>query len=315
MKPVIYIVQELHDEQVEMLRTKYGQFDIFTKWEGLPKNRMADVEIILGGTGQDSDEIMSIEGNKLKWIQARSAGTDFWNINKLKSDGVMLSSAAGLHGDSIAEHVMGMLLLDVRDFRTILKLQDEKKWGRNIVKQRQLSGQNMLILGVGRVGSCVGKLASAFGVNVYGIDLESADKEGFKKVYALDQLDEVLGEIDIIVNTLPLTKSTEYFYDEKFFSKVKKGAKFINVGRGKSVKEADLLKAIKQDIFSFVYLDVYEEEPLPEDSILWTEENVVISPHVAGMMTKFKANLLNRVFLPNLNSYIEKQSLIVNRIV
>ncbi|WP_262316502.1 NAD(P)-dependent oxidoreductase [Lacticaseibacillus parakribbianus] len=315
MKPVLYVIQPLHEDQVQALAVDYPQYDVYTAWQGLPAERKADVEIILGGKGNDSDAIMAVPNNRLKWIQGRSAGVDFWDLAKLKAAGVMLSNAAGLHGDAIAEHVMGMLLLDVRDLRQILTLQAKHEWGRDTVVQRPLAGQTMLILGVGRVGARVGQLAAAFKLNVVGVDKFPKPHDGFSEVVPLDRLPEILPTADFIVNTLPLTPETTHFYDDAFFAQVRPGAKFVNVGRGTSMDTQAVIRALKAGKLSNVYLDVYETEPLPADDPLWQLPNVVLSPHVAGMTPKFKTHLLNEIFLPNLAQFVTNGDLLINRIV
>lgn len=315
MKPIIYLIQELNPEHILALKENYPAFDFYTKAEGVPPERKKDVEIILGGTGADSDEIMSEPNHRLKWIQGRAAGTDFWDLEKLQAAGVMLSNAAGLHGQAIAEHVIGMLLLDVRDFRNILRLQAEKRWGRELVHQQPLLNQNMLIIGVGRVGSKVGEIAAAFGINVFGLNLQPVEAVGFKEIYSTKQLAEILPQMDIVVNTLPLLEETTHFYNEDFFNQVKKSTKFVNVGRGPSVDTEALIKAIDQGQISYAYLDVFEGEPLPVTSPLWERKEIIISPHVAGMIPKFKSRLLAEIFLPNLESYQYNGELKINRIV
>jgi phosphoglycerate dehydrogenase-like enzyme len=140
-----------------------------------------------------------------------------------------------------------------------------------------------LIVGVGGIGAETARLLAAFGVQVIGVDARRKDAPpGVMKLDGADALDSLLPHADFVILTVPHTPETEGFMDRGRFSRMKRSAFFINIGRGRTTRLDDLVAALRAGEIAGAALDVYEQEPLPADHPLWTMPNVLMTPHTAG---------------------------------
>jgi phosphoglycerate dehydrogenase-like enzyme len=141
----------------------------------------------------------------------------------------------------------------------------------------------VLVVGLGGIGTEVAKRAHALGMRVIATRASGRDGPPFVSYVGLpDELRKLAGEADFIVNTTPLTPATTGVFDAAFFAATKQGAYFVNVGRGKSVVQSDLVDALKSGRIAGAGLDVTDPEPLPSDHPLWKFPNVIITPHVSA---------------------------------
>ena len=172
--------------------------------------------------------------------------------------------------------VCGVLDL-YKKIRILYKNQEQGKWE----KQRdilELFGKTVCIVGCGNVGTECAKRFNAFGCRVVGVDLYTREDTFYDKMYPLDTLDEVLAQSDIVVLTLPLTEQTKYMMNKERFAKMKDKSVLVNIARGAIVEEKALIDALNTKLMGAV-LDVFEQEPLSQESDLWKKENVIITPH------------------------------------
>lgn len=178
----------------------------------------------------------------------------------------------------MAEFAVGGVLQLYKQFDFFRKNQIQHKWekSRNLI---ELAGKNILIVGAGNIGSQVAKRFKAFDANVIGIDLYPNDDCNFDSIYPVDKLDSMLPDADVIILTLPLIEETQGFFNKNKFALMKKSAVFVNVSRGKLVNQTDLIFALDNQVINGAVLDVFEDEPLTEDSPLWDMPNTVITPH------------------------------------
>ena len=144
----------------------------------------------------------------------------------------------------------------------------------------------MIIVGFGDIGAACGKLVKAFGTKVIGFKrrpeaTSEAQKSCANEIYGMERLDEMLSNADFVVGVLPKTSDTHHFFNTDFFAKMKSSAVFMNIGRGPTVKEVDLISALEQQKIAGAVLDVFEVEPLNQQSQLWQMPNVLITPHCA----------------------------------
>ena len=159
--------------------------------------------------------------------------------------------------------------------------QEKKQWKE--LPPRGFDSVTVGIFGLGNIGRFVAEKLASLGFEVKGF-ANSPKKVAGVEVYTPEEMtDKVLGNLDIVVSILPLTPSTVGFFDAAFFARLKEGAGFINVGRGPQVDEVKLIQALDSGQLSHAWLDVFADEPLPEDHPFWTHPKVRVTPHIASI--------------------------------
>jgi phosphoglycerate dehydrogenase-like enzyme len=204
-----------------------------------------------------------------------------------------------------------------RGLKQAVLSQRDRLWiegGNQEATEVEIHGKNLTIVGVGDVGLQVAKRAKAFGLTVTGVKRSGGELKNpkygpyFDKVVQVHELDQALGNADIVVDTLPLTSETRNLFNRERFSRMKTGAAFLNVGRGLTVDEQALIDAIKEGRLGLVGLDVFASEPLPKNSPLWRFDNVIISPHRAGSSQNLYSKAVP-LLRENLTKYIRGEPL------
>lgn len=312
-KPIIYIHEPFNDTHIQEIREAAPHYLVITSKIELNEINPDNIQIMLGWDDTLGNKLLDSSTSQLKWIQTISAGVDSYDFSTLQKKGILLSNGSGIHSISIAEHVLGVLLAETRGLRTSIQQQQAHSWKNSTISYQQLSGQKMLIVGTGQIGQQLAHFAQGLGLQTYGVNTTGHATPNFIECYSHEKLSRIVNEMDIIINILPLTDNTYHLYDSNLFNTMKKGTIFVNVGRGPSVKTDDLMAGLLSGQIKFAALDVFEEEPLPEDSPLWEMDNVLITPHISGATPKFKTKLL-AIFLPNLKNFIETGTLIKNEI-
>lgn len=262
-----------------------------------------------------------MKAKNLKWIQLTSAGVDNILFDELINSDVIVTTASGVHPKPIAEHVFGLILAWTRRINIAIRGKMEKKWNKDEIKGcDELTGKILGIIGYGKIGQEIGRIAKCFGMKVVGVKRDVSKREDLNfypdELLSIEKIDNVLKEADIIVISLPLTPETLDLIGERELKMMKKEAILVNIGRGRTIKEEALIKALKEKWIQCALLDVFYDEPLPSDSPLWDLENVIITPHIAGMTPYYDERLIE-IFLHNLKSYPDKNKMInvVNKVL
>jgi phosphoglycerate dehydrogenase-like enzyme len=167
------------------------------------------------------------------------------------------------------------------------------------------------IVGLGAIGQEIARKASMMGMRVIGVKNDPCPLEGVHRVYGPAEMQEVFKQSDYIVNLLPDTPNTRGLIDKKLFSTLKEAACFINLGRGPTVNQTDLIHALQTKKMRALFSDVYEQEPLPEDSPLWEMENVILTPHIAGVSPKYLERAMD-IIRHNLPVYVASSGEMIN---
>lgn len=215
--------------------------------------------------------------SSLKFIQLTSAGFDRVPMEYVTEKGIKIFNARGVYSVPMAEYAVAGVLSLYKKLEFFFGNQKQHKWEKHRGVM-ELFGKTVLIVGAGNVGSECAKRFSAFGCKVYGADIVPVENENFIKVFSVSELDTALKTADVVVLTLPLTKETKGLFNKSKFDLMKKGAVFINIARGAIADTNDLTRALTKNLGGAV-LDVFETEPLEENSPLWDMENVIITPH------------------------------------
>jgi phosphoglycerate dehydrogenase-like enzyme len=228
----------------------------------------------------------------LRWIQALGAGIAQFDPRRLRDDGIVLTTAAGVTATPIAEFVMGRILEVWKGTRHLEELQRTRTW--QFATGRTLSGRTLGVVGLGAIGTAVATRAQAFGLRVLatrrryspGMTSPFADE-----LYGPDGLGKVLEGSDIVVLALPETDQTQSLIGADELGLMKAGSVLCNVGRGSLVDEPALLAALTSGHLGAAILDVTREEPLPPDSPLWEAPNIYLSPHSAASVDHYAEDL------------------------
>jgi phosphoglycerate dehydrogenase-like enzyme len=246
----------------------------------------------------------------LKWVQTSSAGVDTLVGTKLWKSDVILTTTSGIHAIPMREHVLGMMLMFARHAPVYFLNKQKKVWRQDLPDQ--LCGKTLGVVGLGKVGEGIARAAKAFDMRVVATRRHVTEQEISEVadiLYPSHKLSEMLGQSDFVVVTVALTEETQKLIGERELRAMKPTAYIINIARGSVIDETALTKALKEKWIAGAGLDVFETEPLPQDSELWTFPNVIITPHVAGIMPDYNARAMD-VFCENLRRYLAGQPLI-----
>lgn len=261
---------------------------------------LESAEVILGGISREEFRM----ARNLRWIQATGAGVDGLLFPELVESDVILTNASGVHPIPIAEHTFALILAITRGLIKSFEGKRRKEWLHNEVFIDELYGKTIGIIGYGRIGQGIARLAKGFGMRVIGLKRDPGKEVEVKPDVLLgkDSLDILLKESDVVVIIVPLTKETYHMIGERELRLMKPTSILINVARGKVVDESALIKALKEKWIFSAGLDVFETEPLPPESELWGLDNVIITPHIAGLNPHYTDRLLD-IFIRNLQAY------------
>ncbi len=257
------------------------------------------------------DEEAFAAAERLRWIANPGVGFDYvmHRPDLVESDVVITPARApghDPHADGLGDHVFGMILMLAHRWPDLLADQRAHHWGAGEYNSRfvELSGRTMVILAVGAIGAAVARRAKGFGMTVIGVDKRTDPvPEGVDEVWGLERLDEALALSDWFVIAAPRTRETLGLIDGRRLGLMKEGSFLIAISRGGILDEDALLDALRSGRVAGAGLDVFAQEPLPEDSPLWDEEHVIISPHT-GHVTPEMPKGHREVFKENLRRFL-----------
>lgn len=248
---------------------------------------------------------------RMRWIQSISAGVDQFPLLELSDRGIVLTSASGVHVVPVAEHAFALLLALTRGIGVSTRNATTATWRPHM--NEELTGKTMLVLGLGTIGEEIARRAAAWGMRVVGVKQNVGGYTGVAdEVRSPEGLVELAGQADVIVAVLPETEATRGIVDREVLKALGNGW-FVNVGRGTVVAESDLVWAIEECGLRGAGLDVFEHEPLPETSPLWSNPRVVLTPHTAGLSPMYGPRLAE-MFRANLAA-LRGEGEWVNRVV
>lgn len=256
---------------------------------------------------------------KLKFVQSISSGMDQYSKEMLGAKGIRLASAAGVNARAVAEHALALILAVFRRLPEARDNQHKKVWrgmlGDLTQREDELGGKTLLIVGMGRIGSHLAKLAKAFDMKVIGIRRDpKAGANGADEIYGMDDLVKLVPQADIVALTCALTPETTGLMSAAAFAAMKPSSVFVNVARGKVADEAALIATMEGNKIWAAALDVTAEEPLPAASPLWTLPNVFITPHTAGETRAYEDNVID-ILIENLDRLWRGETTLRNQVL
>jgi len=232
----------------------------------------------------------------VQWIHFLSAGVEkIWSMDVDWST-YTITKSSGVHAAPMSEYALGAMLYFAKRFDRFAEQSRRTAWERAWLDE--LTGRTLVLLGMGSVGTAVAERARVFGMSVQGVARTARSDGTYGQIWALEELPALLGEADYVVVTLPLTAETAGLVGTSFFAALRSGAALVDMSRGGVTSEAALIAALDDGTLRGAALDVFEKEPLPEDSPLWNRPNVLLTPHVAGTTPHYLERALE-IFLQN----------------
>jgi phosphoglycerate dehydrogenase-like enzyme len=254
--------------------------------------------------------------SKLRWIHSPAAAVHQFLFPELVNSEVILTNARDVHGPVVAEHVMALIFALAKQIPQAVRFQQQQIWGQEIVwrahpRPRELAGATLGLVGLGSIGRHVAKHGAALGMRTVCVreHPEKAVPNFVDEVLPSSQLDQMLSRADYVVLAAPLTPATRHIIGREQLAQMKPDACLINVGRGPLIDESALVDALKEKRIGGAALDVFDKEPLPPDSPLWDLDNLLITPHTAGMTDKLWQRHYT-LFAENLRRYVSGQPLL-----
>ena len=270
----------------------------------------SDADAVLGFC---SAEVLAA-GPNIGWVQSFSAGVERCvAIPAVRERDILLTNMQRVAGPVMAEHVMAMMLGFARGLHFYIPERMATRWTRGLPapgRMMTLEGKTVLVVGLGGIGVEVATRAHALGMRVIATRASGREGPPFVSYVGLpDELVKLAAEADFVVNTAPLTPATTRMFDAKFFAAVKPGAFFVNVGRGQSVVQDELIAALRSGRLGGAGLDVTDPEPLPADSPLWQMQNVILTPHVSAQ-SDVDDSVRMAVAVENLRRYVAGEKML-----
>ena len=256
-------------------------------WSGQP--------VVLGQPDLVAAAIDSMPG--LRWVQSTWAGVEA--LMRQPRRDFLLTGVKGVFGPLMSEYVFTFLLARETKLVQRLRHQRRREWWTG--DSGTLAGKTLGIMGTGSIGRCIARTGRAFGMRVVGFSRSGAAVEGFERVFAASGLHDFLAEPQYVVGVLPATPDTNGLLDASAFSAMRSDGFLVNVGRGGLVDETALAAALNAGAIGGAVLDVFQQEPLPSDSVLWDTPNLTVTAHIAAHSRPAD---IARLFEENYNRYL-----------
>lgn len=215
----------------------------------------------------------------LHWFQSTWAGVEILLSENIRKD-YLLTNIRGLFAPLMTEYIFAHMLAHERAIKAHYSAMQNKKWLNE--PNGLIRGKTLLIMGVGSIGKGVAQAAKNFGMTTLGLLTTQRQIQGIDETGTMNELPQFLARADYVVNILPHTPKTQNMINATFFSQMKTTAVFINVGRGQTVVEEDLIAALKNQQIAGAVLDVYKTEPLPTEHPFWDTPNLTLTSHTAA---------------------------------
>lgn len=303
MTKSIVCLQPLTSSQQERIRSAAPGYTLALENAKSPDlELLAKAEIVIGWGKGISDTVLRPD-SPLRWVQTWSAGVEKLPLGRLEERGILLTNASGVHAEPISSVIIGFMLLFTRNLHTAIRNQQKHRW-HSEGNESELTGKTAVIAGTGSIGSETARICKAFRMKTIGVSRSGKPVPDFDQVLTTDMLKNAVNEGDFLINTLPLTDETRQLFDASIFSACKKGAYYINIGRGATTHTEDLMDSLNSGHLAGAGLDVFETEPLPQDHPLWEMEQVIITPHCAGTTDRYADRIVD-IFTENMQSYLQ----------
>lgn len=248
---------------------------------------------------------------RVRWIQSPAAGVGGLLFPELRARPIVLTNARGVHGEPIAEHVIGLVVVLFRQIHLAIARQARREWAKEPLSAfRPLAGATLGVIGLGAIGRAVADLAAALRMSVLALRRRAGMEvpPGVVRVYGPADLHRFLAACDVVVVAAPLTAETRGLIGRAELRAMRRDAVLVNVARGKILREAEVAEELARGTIAGAALDVFEHEPLDPASPLWGLPNVVITPHTSAFRRDYWEVTVD-LFAANLERFLRGEPL------
>ncbi|RYL92556.1 D-2-hydroxyacid dehydrogenase [Sporolactobacillus sp. THM7-4] len=312
IKPRVYIRNVLPERYILEIKQFCDQVVVdpwfYGKPEPVPSPDLSECNVILTAGFRDTLDILKKAPN-IQWVQSTSVGVDKMLRDEIINSDLVITNTRGCTSVPIAEHTFALISALAKRLPSMIRNQVSCRWDE--IPVGDLSGAVVGIIGYGDIGYEIAIRCRAFGMRVIGCrkNPDKSPKNDPAEVVGMDQLDSVLAKSDFVVLSLPSTSETFHLFNREKLAMMKPGSFLVNVGRGNTVVENDLIECLGNGQLAGAALDVFEAEPLPQDHPLWTFENVIVSPHRAYYSSSTLQRYMD-LFMENLRLFSKGKPLL-----
>ncbi len=291
-----------HPEVAKRVRTTIGwDYETFDD-----EMKTADVLMFMG-LGAFSTENFAARAPKLGWIQMTSAGVEHIMPFDWLPRRVVVTNNGGVHSERHGEFALTAILMLNNSIPFIVTNQRDTYWKESF--GTPVGGKTLAVIGAGNIGGAAARHAKRLGMTVLGVRRGGRPRRGVDEMFRPDELEKVLPRADFVLVTLPFTRETGRLIGRNELAMMKKGAGFVNIGRGATVDYVALAELLESGHLAGAVLDAYEQEPLPSSSPLWGTRNLVLSPHCSSSDLHRYIPLTLDVTFENMARFIEGRPL------
>lgn len=301
--------QKLTNSDLFRLKKKFKNIKIL-KINPNIKNNKAYKEIQVYWGNRINIDILKKMKN-LKWIHYGSTGTNEEIINYSKIKNIKVSNTKKLFDNSVAATALGFIFCLSRGIQYSLYSRGTENHKRNFYnkiyyKMNDVFEKKILFVGYGNIAKKIAKVCRSMGMEIFIVKRKF--NKNLKNTHSLKNLNKAVKNKDFVINLLPSSKDTKEIFNFKVFKNMDRSSFFLNLGRGETVNENDLERIIKDNFISGVGLDVVQNEPFEKNFSLLKYDNVIITPHIAGINTKYKIDQVN-LFMNNFSKFLNNKKL------
>jgi phosphoglycerate dehydrogenase-like enzyme len=282
-------------------------YELVYKYEGTISNTLdiEDIEVLVCYNPFDKLDLSKLVN--LKWIQLSSIGIDQIPKEAVLDQEIIVTNNKSGYSIPMGEWIVMKALELLKNSKGLYKNQENRLWKMD-TSILEIYDKTIAFIGTGSIAVEAAKRFRGFDVRIIGVNTSGRDTQYFDKCYPLNELDEVIKHADVVVLSLPHTEKTHHLIDINKLKLFKPGAFLINISRGNVINEIDLLYALNNNIIAGAALDVFEEEPLPQENLLWQLDNVIITPHNSWISEMRNERRFNIIY-ENLSRYIKGEQL------
>jgi phosphoglycerate dehydrogenase-like enzyme len=303
---VFTITMEKYLEAAERYADLAAQLEVFVDWDTEHwSESMRDAEILLTWDLPTAD--LAAVAPRLKWIHCIGAGVEHLCPMDWVPEGVMITNNKGAHADKAGEYALMAVLMLHNRMPAILTNQRGSTW--NSLFSTPIEGKTVGLIGVGSIGGGAARQLAKMPLHLIGVSRHGRPHPNVDEMHAMDALDELLPRMDYLFVSLPATPETVGLFGRERLRLLKPGAGIVNVGRGATFDYPALAEMLADGRLSGAIIDVFDEEPLPSDSPLWSAPNFVVTPHVSADDGDSYVSITLQLFFDNLRRYLEGEPL------